>query len=108
MACAGAVLALKVLLQLEHMAAELAPLAPKIFEEFVLLIGECLEGQELADAFIEGLGLAEQAGLPVVLRGGERPRGPPGHLVDEAARQPLFPTRPGLAWLPGLGQGKGE
>ena len=43
-----------------------------------------------------------------MLRGGERPRGPPGHLLDEAAGQPLLPARPGVAWLPGAGQGQGE
>ena len=104
----GAVLALELLLQLEHLAADLARLALEVLEELVLLLGERLDGQELADAFIDGLGLAEQAGLAVALRGGERPRGPPGHLVDEAAGQPLLPARPGLARLPGAGQGQGE
>ena len=100
LACEGLILALELLLQLEQLAAELAPLVLEVLEELVLLLGECLEGQELADAFIEGLGLAEQAGLAVVLRGGERSRGAPGHLVDEAAGQPLLPARPGVAWLP--------
>src|SRR5271166_2890623 len=108
LACEGAILALELLLQLEHLAAELAPLTLEVVEELVLLLGERLEGQELADAFIDGLGLAEQAGLPVVLRGGERPRGPSGHLVDEAACQPLLPAGPGVTRLPGAGQGQGE
>ena len=54
-----------------------------------MLLGERPQAQELAYVFIEGLGLAEQAGLPVVLRGGEGLRGPPGYLVGEAAGQPL-------------------
>ena len=108
LACEGAVLALELLLQLEHLAAELAPLRLRSSRSLVLLLGERLEGQELADAFVDGLGLAEQAGLAVVLLGGERPRGPSGHLVGEAAGQPLLPARPGVAWLPGAGQGQGE
>src|SRR5262249_45883399 len=77
----GAILALELLLQLEHLAADLARLAVEILEELVLLLGACLDGQELADAFVEGLGLAEQEGLAVALLGGQRPCGAPEYLV---------------------------
>src|SRR5262249_7938407 len=38
----------------------------------------------------------------------ERPGGPRGQLVAQAAGQPLLPPRPGLAGLAGAGQGQGE
>src|SRR5262245_49889022 len=77
----GAIFVLELLLQLEHLAADLAPTALEVFDEFVLLLGKNLPGQEPADAFIDGLCLAVQAGLPVALRGSKRPRGASGHLV---------------------------
>ena len=60
---------------------------------------------ELADTLVDGLSLAEQAGLPVV---SSAVSGRAARPVTSSMRPRAPVHMPGLAWLPGAGQGQGE
>ncbi len=104
----GAVAGLELLFQVEQLAADLAGLLPQLFEGLLLVLCQRPGTEQLVDPLVDRLTPAEQGDLAVAFLVVERSRRSSGHLVGDPAGQASFPARPGLARLPGAGQGGGE
>ena len=79
-----------------------------VFEGLLLVLCQRPGAEQPVDPLVDGLAPAEQGGLAVALLVVERSGRPSGHLVGDPAGQASLPARPGLARLPGAGQGGGE